>query len=47
MLNNVLCIVKQGFVCKGVWKKITPTVEWDEMRTVKLNIFTKHIGHQL
>jgi hypothetical protein len=47
VLNNVLCIVKKGFVCRGVWKKITPSVEWDEMRTVELNIFAKHIGHQL
>ncbi len=47
MLNNVLCIVKQGFVCRGGWKKVIPSVEWDEMRTVGLNISTKHIGHQL
>ncbi len=47
MLSNVLNIFWQGFAWKGAWKEVSPNIEWNEPRTIKLDIFAKHIQHQL
>jgi hypothetical protein len=41
-----LCVIRQGFAHKEAWKKVTPSIQWNETRIVMLNISFKHIRHQ-
>jgi hypothetical protein len=38
VLNGVLFVIRQGFAHRGAWKKITPSIQWNGTKIVKLNI---------
>jgi hypothetical protein len=44
--NDVLTIFQQGFAQRGTWEEIPSSIEWNELKTIKLNIFVKHTKHQ-
>ncbi len=39
MLNDVLSIFRQlGLAHRGAWEKVTPSIEWDKLKTIRLDI---------
>jgi hypothetical protein len=44
--SNVLNILWREFAWRGAWEEVPPNIEWNEPRTIRLDIFAKHIKHQ-
>jgi hypothetical protein len=43
--SNVLNIFCQEINWKGAWEEFSPSIEWNELRTIGLNISIEHTKH--